>query len=248
MKRKRTRLENWFSFNQHKKRFGANKVADCIHDAETEKLKHQIIEGEEPAYTYGSSKDINEHIDSLRNEFIGQSELAYYHAKLIVLIRRDYRASEHFAQFESIWQQHADFLCAALNTRWLISACDTFIDCSEDTLLKATLLNACVLINTLKLCESERFLTSTELAEVSEKRRHLLQTERLALFDGTSGFAVGTDDTLRNMRWRLDAIAKNHELGGKILTRIFDNVQKDGNVYARFRAWHTRPKTAWWKV
>lgn len=246
MKRKRTRWQNWFSFNQHKRRFGAVAVADALNNVDIAALKTTTILGDAPTYTYGSAKDIGEHIDNLRAEFIGQSEIAYYHAKLIVLIRRDYQTDKHFAEFTTLWAQEADFLCQHLNTRWLISACDTFIDHSEDKLLKATLLNASVLINTIKLCESERYLTASEGALVIEARKTSLQHERLALFDGTSGFAVGTDDSLRNMRWRLDAVASNHELGGKILTQVFENAQHHDTIYSRFRARHTRDKTAWW--
>ncbi|WP_198912819.1 hypothetical protein, partial [Streptococcus agalactiae] len=85
-----------------------------------------------------------------------------------------------------------EFLCQHLSTRWLISACDTFIDYSSDDYLKALLMNAVVLINTIKLQESERFLTDTQNAQVDEHRKQSLQTERLALFDGVAGFAVGT--------------------------------------------------------
>lgn len=246
MKRKRSRFENWFSFNQHKKRFGADSVAKSLEGIDIQALKNTIISGEGITYTYGSSKDVNEHIRNLKDEFIGQPELAYHHAKLIVLIRRDYKAKEHFAQFNALWEAEADFLCQYLNTRWLISACDTFIDHSDDPLLKATVLNANVLINTLKLSESERFLIASENNQIDEARKQRLQTERLALFDGTSGFAVGTDDSLRNMRWRIDDVAKQHELGGKILLQVFENIQQHNNLYGRFRQLHTRDKTAWW--
>lgn len=248
MKQPKSKWQNFLSFNQHKKRFGADKVAQDVVNIEINQLKSTIISGESPHFTYGSDKDINKHISNLRDEFIGQPELNYYHAKLIVLIRREFQTDKHFAEFEQLWNNEADFLCQNLSTRWLISACDTFIDYSEDATLKALLMNAVILINTIKLQESERFLTDTQNAQVDEHRKQSLQTERLALFDGVAGFAVGTDDTLRNMRWRLDKLTQMHPLGC-IVNEIFDRVQlQDANtVYSRFRQWHTRDKTAWWK-
>ena len=69
--------------------------------------------------------------------------------------------------------------------------------------------------------------------------------ERVALFDGTSAFAVGTDDTLRNMRWRIDKVAKIN-IAGEILLEIFLRMQKHNTVYKRFKDKHTRNKTGWW--
>ncbi len=246
MRKPRNPILNWLSFNQHRKRFGAARVVADL-DSNYQQLKNTLITGDAPEYTYGSEKNLNQHIDNLRKEFVGQSELNYHHAKLIVLIRRGVDARKHFAEFERLWYQESDFLIEALNTRWLISACDTFIDYSSDETLKALLMNAVILINTIKLQESERFLLATEAAKIVPERQQSLQNERLALFDGVSGFAVGTDDTLRNMRWRLDKLAQAHDLG-QIVISIFERVQQPDadTVYSRFRGWHHRDKTAWW--
>ena len=105
-----------------------------------------------------------------------------------------------------------------------------------------------MLVNTIKLQESERFLIKAADCSVDTSRYQSLQNERLALFDGVAGFAVGTDDTLRNMRWRLDKLCSTHPLGAIVL-EVFERVQKPefSTVYSRFRDLHTRDKTAWWK-
>lgn len=248
VKKPKSNLAKLLSFNQHRKRFGAAEVIKEMHHSDYDSLKTTIIAGDQPEYTYGSDKDLQSHINALKKEFIGQPEINYYHAKLIVLIRRDYETQEQFQQFAQLWQSEHEFLIKNLNTRWLISACDTFIDYSDDPMVKALLMNAVLLINTIKLQESERYLQGTETAEVVEARQASLTRERLALFDGVAGFAVGTDDTIRNMRWRLEALAELHYLGA-IVIEIFDRVQlpDSDTVYSRFRQLHTREKTAWWK-
>lgn len=245
MRRPRPKIINWFSFNQHRKRFGAKKVSQSLQHADYATLKTSLIAGDSPVMTYGSKKNIQHHIDDLRDEFIGQSELCYYHARLIVLIRRQVDVGKHFAEFLALWEAEQPFLQQHLSTRWLIAAADTFIDCSDDDLLKALLMNAVVMVNTIKLQESERYLQKSESLPIDDSRRHSLQSERLALFDGVSGFAVGTDDTLRNMRWRLDKLCAKHPLGALVI-EVFERLQQDGNVYARFKAMHSREKTAWW--
>ena len=246
MKKPRSRLANWLSFNQHRKRFGAAAVARSIDGVDLQQLKQRRVDAGIPVMTHGSKKELPSHLDDLRQEFSGQPEMNYYHAQLIVLIRRGVDVAKHFSDFETLWLQERDFLLQSLSTRWLISAADTFIDHSTDALLKALLMNAVILINTIKLQESERYLHRMEEVPVDPQRQRSLQSERLALFDGVSGFAVGTDDTLRNMRWRLDALCATHPLGAMVL-EVFERVQREGNVYARFRAMHTRDKTAWWQ-
>ena len=246
MKKPRSQFANWFSFNQHRKRFGAAAVAKAIDGVDLRELKQAVVDAGQPMMTHGSKKELQAHLADLRQEFSGQPEINYYHAQLIVLIRRGVDVRKHFSDFEQLWAQERDFLLKSLSTRWMISAADTFIDHSEDALAKSLLMSSVILINTIKLQESERFLHKTEEAPIDFARKQSLQTERLALFDGVAGFAVGTDDTLRHMRWRLDKLCAGHPLGAVVI-EIFERVQREGNVYARFRALHTRDKTAWWQ-
>lgn len=244
--RKKSKFEQWFSFSRHKRRFGADKVYQTLANRNIEQLKTTIIQGDTITYTYGSATDLNEHIQNLKQEFIGQPELNHFHASLIVLIRRDIDVDKNYQTFKELWLTERDFLLENLNTRWLISACDTFIDYDEDKTLQAILMNAISLINTIKLQETEHLLCQTHYQE-NEQIKQQLQHERVALFDGTSAFAVGTDDTLRNMRWRLDKVCAYHELG-QIVIEIFERLQsqQNHNVYSRFRQRHTRERTRWW--
>ena len=247
MRKPKSKIQNLFSFNQHRKRFGAEKVISTIQMQDWQAMKEHIIAGDTAIYTHGADKNLLQHSANLKKEFIGQPELNYQHALLILLIRREIDVQQHFYQFQQLWQQERDFLLNSLNTRWLIAACDTFIDHSEDEHLKALLMTAVMLINTIKLQESERFLIKAAECRVDTDRQHSLQCERLALFDGVAGFAVGTDDTLRNMRWRLDKLCHSHPLGTIVLA-VFERVQQpeSDTVYSRFRKLHTREKTAWW--
>lgn len=248
VKTPKSKLASLFSLNQHRKRLGAATVAKKFDQLGWDEMREQMIDGSHIEYTYGSDKNLQNHLENLRCEFVGHSELAYYHATLIVLIRRGYQVDKEFKLFEQLWHEQKDYLIHALNTRWLISACDTFIDYSDDDYLKALLMNAVILVNTIKLQESERYLTAIDNSKPDDGRYTSLQNERLALFDGVAGFAVGTDDTLRNMRWRLDKLAQSHPLGDLVI-EIFERVQKpdSSTVYSRFRDLHTRDKTAWWK-
>jgi hypothetical protein len=244
-KRDKSRFEKWFSLSRHKRRTGAKELSDQI-STDFAQQKQTIIDGEEVQYTHGSSNDLNEHFEALKLEFAGQSEICHTHAKIIVLIRRDFEVKKHFKIFEQLWQDERDYLLKNLNTRWLISATDTFADYSNDDAVRSLSVACSCLLNTVKMQESERFITNAHSCiDDKEKITKLDNEERFALFDGTSVFKFGTDDTLRNMRWRIEKAAKLN-ISGEILLEIFLRLQQFDTVYKRSKDRHTRDKTGWW--
>ena len=243
--REKSKFEKWFSFSRHKRRFGAKKLSKLI-STDFSKQRKIIIDTGAVRYTHGSSHDLSEHFDALKHEFSGQSELCYTHAKIIVLIRRDFKAKKHFSLFEKLWKEEKDFLLKKLNIRWLISAADTFFDQSNDKTTQALSLACSCLLNTIKMQESERCISNTNNGlDNQEVINRLNNGERIPLFDGTSVFKIGTDDTLRNMRWRINKAAKIN-ISGEILLEIFLRLQAHDTVYRRFKNKHTRDKTSWW--
>lgn len=243
MPRKKTRLERFFSFNQHRKRWGGGK--HLAEDADMAALKIALVDGGEAHQTRGSEKALDLHLANLRQEFSGQPELVYHHAKLIVLARREFRTEETFAKFKGLWDREAEFLCHHLNIRWLVSACDTFADHDPDPATRNAALMVSMLVNTVKIYESERYITDASADVVDKDRVERLQTDLVSLFEGLSCFTVGTDDTLRNMRWRLDAVFSEGPVG-LIFKTVFDRLQVNDTAFARLRALHQRDRTGWW--
>ncbi len=156
------------------------------------------------------------------------------------------RQKNTFSIFKQLWNKEKDFLLENLNTRWLIAATDTFADYSKDNSVRSLSVACACLLNTVKIQETERLITNAQNCEDDKRKISKLDNEeRIALFDGTSAFKVGTDDTLRNMRWRIDKMAKIN-IAGEILLEVFLRLQKHGTVYKRFKDRHAREKTGWW--
>lgn len=244
MRRKKTRLERLLSFNHHRKRWGGKRHLPANPDFVA--MRQRIIEGGEAIQTRGSDKSLDLHLSKLRDEFSGQSELLLHHAILIVLIRREVRSSESCSQFFALWDQEADFLCRNLNLRWLISAADTFADHATDPLHRAAGMMTALLANTVKIYESDRYIRAAETLPPLPDRIEILQTQLVSLFEGTSVFTVGTDDTLRNMYWRLKPFFKAGP-AGLILKTVYDRLQVNDTAFARLRALHHRSRTGWWE-
>ena len=239
-RRKKSAFERFFSFKQYRRRFGASKIT--VDGADFERMRLTVVDTESKSYTHGSENDLQEHLNNLRKEFHGATELEYYHAKLNVLLRRGFQTEETFRKFTALWCTEHDFLIQHLNTRWLISAADSFIDHHPDALTRAYAFNAVTLINTCKVYESERFACNTQATSPDAKQIEALQNGRTPFFDGTSAFVIGTDDTLRNMHWRLDSMQENIPTS-LILKELFRRVNTHKTAFKLMKDQHTRKNT-----
>lgn len=248
MKREKSAFLKWFSMSRHQRKQGGETLAEQFNEMDIAALKHQRIEGESPNYTHGADKDLLSHLDNLKQEFIGQSELCYRLAQLIVLIRREVDLAVNLEHFFRLWQEEADYLVKHLNTRWLVSAADTFADFSEDPVEQAYALATAGLVNAVKLTETERWLRAIDEPLPSVEGLDM-GTKRVALWDGTSAFAVGTDDSLRNLHWRIQRVCQKTRPQPACLAIyhcVFKRLSEHDTVFKRFREAHTRPRTQWW--
>lgn len=242
-KRKKSAFENFFSFKRHRRRIGASKAVDSVVDLGL--MKRRQTNSESQQFTHGSDNDLIRHLGNLAAEFHEMPELLYYHAKLIVLLRREYKVRETFQKFYDLWDQEHRFLLEHLNTRWLIAAADSFVDHHSDPVARSHAFSATCLVNTCKIYETERFATKSVIKDYDPQRLDTLQKKRVGLFDGTSAFAVGTDDTLRNMRWRMDALPMTGPCT-MILKEIFKRLNLHETAYKRMVENHHRANTRWW--
>ena len=241
--KKPSRFSRFMSLNQHRRRMGARHHTQVKTD--TTRLKSSLVSAGETIQIRGSEKSLDKHLANLRKEFSGQSELLWHHAKLIVLIRREYHTSKTYNEFRSLWEQESAFLLQHLSMRWLISATDTFTDHDKDANVRAAAMLCSMLTILVNMQESERFLVDAANSSVNPQRVSEVQADLVPLFDGMSCFTVGTDDTLRNMRWRLQPFT-NTQPTGPILAEIWRRLQIEDTVFNRMRVLHTRDKNRWW--
>src|SRR6266496_2562413 len=102
-------------------------------------LKAARVDGEPGLLNFGNHTDVSDHLAKLRPEFGGQPELCFYNASLIVYIRRSMNLIENVPAFLRLWAEEAEFLTRHLDSRWLLSSCDTFADHGLDCQREAAL-------------------------------------------------------------------------------------------------------------
>src|SRR5699024_8731048 len=96
------------------KRLGAKQVISHYSNKSLDEMKEKIIKETDLDWSIYEDKsrikDLNRHLNKVKKEFIGKSELCYYHAVLVILLRRDYQPNHTFLEFESLWKTESDFL------------------------------------------------------------------------------------------------------------------------------------------
>lgn len=246
MKKRPNALHKFFSFSRWQRRFGANKLkVDAIQSEDLEPLKTAIIDQGPSVLSRGSAKDIQQHYATLRQEFSGQPELCFHHAMLIVMLRREVDVPQTYARFEALWRDHSEWLLKNLNIRWLVSACDTFADHSTNDAERALALATAVLANTVKAYETENVMSRHTKVDYAPDLVARVQQEAIPLIEGMSCYTIGTDDTLRNMVWRMKDIAPKYA-SGLILMQVFQRLNTLPTAFGRMRQAHTRSKTQFW--
>ena len=150
-------------------------------------------------------KDLETHIDSLRPEFTGRSELALHHARLCVKARRGLDPVDTIDEFLHLWRSQAEHLAQALNSRWLLSAVDTFADYgAPQQRAIAGMLTA--FFNALKMAETEN--ATLHGIPGKDALANAPEPDPKDFWDGIEGFRFHNGDMLRNLIERMDRIAR----------------------------------------
>lgn len=187
----------------------------------------RIVPGQ-PAPHRPRAADLAVHLATLREEFGGSPELLFYHAALITLIRRG-QDDAAIAKFRALWAEMPDFLCARLNARWLVSACDTFADISRGSSEGTTALLGSVLINTVKLYETER----EALGISDESANYRSMAGPPPLHDGLTAYGVGGGEMVGNLLDRIRVAALSGGAPGRIVGELLTRTMQAHTAYAR---------------
>lgn len=201
------------------------------------KARERIVTGVDNTFTrgerryaifFGRRPDFAEHMNEIRSEFLNQSELLFVHAALVVALRRGIDAERNFRIFQAMWLAEGDFLRAQLSLRWLISTCDTLIDHGSSSTQKALSMASVLLVNTVKLQETERHVHG-----LRGKEMPIVASPGGFLFDGITCFSIADGDMLTNMIRRIQSLATIDDIAGPILVEIVKRLEKHPTTFRR---------------
>lgn len=201
-----------------------------------EAMRHSVISGSPYQPSFSVRSDLSDHLAMLHREFVGQLEIKFAHAAMIVLLRRKISVETVYRHYRALWSAHSDILLEILDSRWLVSACDTLSDLSDDPDEARTATLISLFVNTVKLFETER---------VMDGRQHVQGarlTQRTPLYDGLTGFMVGEGDMVANLVRRLDQTLRHDSLVDRIARQLITRALFSDTVFSRFNGRQSKNK------
>lgn len=212
-----------------------------------DQLKEEIITVVPPEVPWRprSQQSFSEHCGMVMREFKGRPRIEFWHAVLIIMIRRRLKLEGVLPLFYQLWDTEAEFLCQHLTLRWLISASDTFCDHTRNPHEATAGVAASMLLNMVKLYETERWLLDSR--EISLESLEALQAGLgWRLLEDVSIFKVGYADMVRNLKRRLvRAGSSDATPAARIFFTVADRIFNADTVISRFRKMHVRESTLW---
>ncbi len=202
-----------------------------------ENLKKRCVKGFRSYFVDYWCPDINEHIAQVSREFAGKPELCAFHAELVIRIRRKNELEKNGPLFFDLWREHAAFLIDHLDSRWLISALDTFIDHgTERESLSAMAITS--FMNAMMLAETEHRLCGSPTYRPEEVSRN--KEVYPFVWDGRRVFHLPDDDTFANTVRRLRRVLEPEKTIAAIFETLLDRMFKDDTLLTRLAKHHER--------
>ena len=188
-------------------------------------------------------------LKNLKEEFSEKNYLEFFHAATILFIRNHLNLQHCLSNFWTIWNEEAEFMISHLNSRWLVSACDTIIDYSEDPDEVAAAMTATLFINTIKLYETERFVQPQAVSDGFDMQQvdRAMPSRQTHLFDGIQGYTIGRGDMIRNLLNRI-MTHSNSRISSAILKELIRRAATHNTIFKRLREVHINEKTRWWPL
>jgi hypothetical protein len=195
-----------------------------------EEMKQQTVERHDANGRQENNPSLAVKLEELRQSFEGASELCYFHAELIVRLRRGIGVATSWATFSSLWEEEPKYLCETLNSRWLISALDTYADYGS-SLQQAHALIQIAFFNVMRLAETERatsdeFLSFTELPELDRQKI-------CELWDGVNRYNVRRGDMVWNMLARIRRALNSDPILLAIFETLLARALRDNTLISR---------------
>jgi hypothetical protein len=186
----------------------------------------------------GRRATLQAQLDALGADFTGAPRLCLHVAELIVLIRRGVAMDAAAARLFSLTRhaESADFLARRLDLRWLVSVLDTWADHAAPE-SAATALALSVLVNTVRLAETER-LVMRDPQHDPVKAQQLADAFPVGLFGGLNAFRLESGDMVRNLFARLEARTMDEPFLFAAFERLRGELRRAPSVFGRLCDYH----------
>jgi len=157
--------------------------------------------------------------------------------ELIVNLRKGKDINKNLKDFSDLIGQNIDEVCKMLDTRWLVSICDTYVDYGDQIISRNALL-VVQIANFEKLWATNLLMYDVKLNP--EKVQKLKNNKIIPLWDGMYSFNINHGDMTNNFFGRLEALLKATPVIEKIYRTIIERIKENDTVLANLNRYHGR--------
>jgi len=178
--------------------------------------------------------DLQMHLEAIKGEFQGRSKLLFEIASSIVMLRRGQNIIQSWGFIRQALQEEKllKFVVENLNSRWLLSVCDTYSDYGdhEESLAASGIV---ALFTALKLSETQRLIDGLSNSFYSAE---YLESFNLPypLWDGMTSYLPLTGDMPNNMFARQLRALGSQPILRRIYIELVGRAIKSDCLFSRF--------------
>jgi hypothetical protein len=154
---------------------------------------------------------------------------------LIPLLRKNKYAKDLWVEFRDLIKDHLEEICRDLDTRWLVSVCDTYVDCGDEIYSRNAMM-VVQLVNFEKLWAT--YLLMHDVKENQDKIQQLKKNKVIPLWDGMYSFNINHGDMTNNLFYRIETLMKATPEIEAIYREVKNRIEKRGTVLSRLNEYH----------
>jgi hypothetical protein len=157
--------------------------------------------------------------------------------ELIIKLRKEKDLKNNWIEFRNLVEQNIDEACSILDTRWLVSICDTYVDYGDDIIRRNAML-VVQIANFEKLWATNLLMYDIYLNP--EKLKELKNNKIIPLWDGMYSFNINHGDLTNNLFDRMENLLKETPVIEKIYRTVIQRIRENDTVLANLNKYHGR--------
>ena len=156
---------------------------------------------------------------------------------LILYLRKGKNIEKNWGKFREMVNNDIDRVCQELDTRWLISVCDTFVDYGTPVEKRNAMLVS-QLANFEKLWET--YLLMFDIKQNPFKVEQLKRNKVIPLWDGMYSFNINHGDMTRNLFTRIEKLMVDTPVIQRIYFSVISRIKMNDTILATINKYHKR--------
>lgn len=156
---------------------------------------------------------------------------------LITELRKGRNTDIRWPAFQKLVEENLPEICRELDTRWLVSVCDTYADYADEITRRNALL-VVHMVNFEKLWATNLLMYDVSLNE--KKLAKLKANKVIPLWDGMYSFNINHGDMTWNLFSRMEILLRETPVIHTIYLTITDRLKKNDTVLANLNTYHRR--------